>query len=46
MGAITRPLKMNKQTIDTRKNENTSDYTPLLYITVKLNNLIEEVVIM
>ena len=46
MGAITRPLKMNKQTIDTRKNENTSDDTPLLYITVKLNNLIEEVAIM
>ena len=46
MGVITTPLKMNKQTIDTRKNENTSDDTPLLYITVKLNNLIEEVVIM
>ena len=46
MGTITRPLIRYQPTIDTRKNQNTSDVTPLLYNNVKLNNLIEEVAIM
>ena len=46
MGAITRPHKRYKPIIDTRKTQNTSDGTPLLYNIVTLNNLIEEVAIM